>query len=411
MQDLIWIVVFLAFRFWTLLSIGSDIVFTEEIYNGRIGYEIMKHGLRFGRDMQFLPFAGGTYVTGLMAAGTFALFGLNLFALKMIPLLFFTGAFWIWRIYLRRYFSLTSANAMSLLLLFPPPFLNKIATVAWGNHLESTFLIATGLFLVASTLNADRPVFRALILGLWSGLSLYFIPSYLLFLAAAGIFLAGKSLKYRFRLPWIALSLGFLIGLVPWMMVNILWQFKGLRIFGRFGHLPVDFLDRVGKFWWIHVPKSTGFMFGHDSGVWIAGMVYWIIALMVFLGVFIPSIRLKAYSGSGIIWIYILLFAPAFAASSFDFKPVGPPAEFRTYRYLAPLYPMLLACVSLGVGGWIASGRKSIKVVGIMLLSLMVAAGLAGTIRLWEPPSGWMGVFNTQDYSGIGDFRELKEFK
>jgi 4-amino-4-deoxy-L-arabinose transferase-like glycosyltransferase len=410
-QDLAWVILFFGTRLLILLSIGQKIVFSEELYNGRIGYEILTNGFTLNPQFQFLPFAGGTLVEGFLSIATFKLMGYSLFSLKIIPVLFITGAVWMWRIYLRQTFSLLSANIMTLFMLFPPPFLSKISTVAWGNHLESTFLIATALVLVSLSMNARHRSGWTVWLGIWSGLSIYFISSYLLLMIAGGMVIMTQSLMYRLRFHWRSFFAGLCVGLVPWIATNILWNFRGLKVFGSFNQVPVDLGTRFIQFVMIHLPTSTGFFDGYGSDVRWSGSIYWFIGLILVMGVRIPHSRRRAFSGSGIIWLYMVLFWVAVSVGSFHFKPVESPLEFRSYRYLAPLYPMLFATMALGASGWIHASKRCIRVTGLIMVSCILGAGIISTYRLLEPPSKWFGVFAAQDYSGLKEHRQLMEFQ
>jgi len=408
--DILWIACFLLVHLIVLFSIGSEIQFTEEIYNGRIAYRIINSGFDFNENMQFLPFAGGTFIEALLIIPAFKLFGYNIFALKIVPILFITGALWMWRIYFRNNFSLLTANMMSLLMVFSPPYLMKISCVAWGNHLESVLLLSTALVLMTKSFGQKRAGLWAFVLGLWSGFSIYFIMSYLVIIFAGSIVIGWRRLVCRFEYPWRLLGSGFLIGMVPWLCINIAWGFKGVRIFQTYNKVNEQFVYRLYHFFTVDLPTSTGFFSGYGKDVLIAGLIYWCFCLVIWSGVFAGSSDRECFSGSNIIWVYIILYSLAYASGSFRFKQVPSPFEFRSYRYLAPLYPMLFACVAIGFGGWIESGKKYFVKIVVVIYAFIIIASAVSVVKILKPVSMWDEVFQQRNFTEIQGYRMVKEY-
>ncbi len=410
-RDLFWVAAFIAVHLLVLVSIGTEIRFTEEIYNGKIAYYIMHHGLTFNRHLQFAAFAGGTFIEGLLLIPAFKLFGMNLFALKFVPILFSAGALWIWRVFLRRNFSVTAAGAMSWLMLFSPPFFTKISCVAWGNHLESTLLLAVGLLLFDLSTHNAHPHIGAFLFGIWSGFSFYFIPSYLLLLVAAGISLLIISVKnynwfqYRYFAP------GMLIGLIPWIYVNLVWNFQGVGIFRKFNTVDAHSFARLGRLILKNIPVSTGFIPGYGRNTLVLGLAYWGIAIFLAAGYVMYRGRKKKLPGLLPIGIYIILFCIAAAVGNFKFKPVSPAVAFRSFRYLAPVYPMFLAFIACGYAAWQQSGKLFIRRLVTILLIILISAGAISTARMIKPPASWNKVFAPVDYRGLVTSRNIMKFR
>src|SRR5207247_4929512 len=174
-------------------------------------------------------YAGGSLAIGAIAAGFFVLFGPTLFALKLAPLVLFTLAlvFWYWTI--QRYAGERVAGYFAMLFCFSPPLFTAYSVTAMGFHSESIMFSALTVLLLFRMLSEEKPSpAYPLLLGLTAGFGLWFTYTYgLTLLAMLGFwFWHDRGILRRRSVPWFAL--GFLVGFLPWISMNLRNDFAGL---------------------------------------------------------------------------------------------------------------------------------------------------------------------------------------
>jgi len=97
------LLLFVASRLLYLVLIDPNYLLnlsTEELSCGTLAQELVTGFTLPFTEYRINNYAGGSLVTGVLAAGFFLLFGPTVFALKLAPLVFFTLAlvFWYWTI-------------------------------------------------------------------------------------------------------------------------------------------------------------------------------------------------------------------------------------------------------------------------------------------------------------------------
>ncbi len=230
------IVLFVASRFLYLVLVHPDYLLTvpdDELYRGTIAQEIVT-----GLKMPFVEYraddySGGSLVVGPLAAIFFLFFGPTVFALKLVPLLFFILALVFWYLTIQRYVSERVAVYFALIFCFPPPLFTAYSLTAVGFHSESIFFSAVTAFLLFKIASDDDcPLYYPALLGLTAGFGLWFIYTYGPTLVAVLLF----WFWYRKGRPdWVRLgcfAIFFVVGFWPWIIVNVHNGFAGLVIRG-----------------------------------------------------------------------------------------------------------------------------------------------------------------------------------
>jgi 4-amino-4-deoxy-L-arabinose transferase-like glycosyltransferase len=215
-----------------LIDPGSLLVYpAEELYRGTIAQEIVT-----GLKMPFTEYradnySGGSLVVGALASGFFRVFGSTVFALKLAPLLLFTLAllFWYWT--LQRYAGERVARYFALMFCFSPPLFTAYSVTAMGFHSESIFFSALSAFLLFTMLSDDESsmAYPAL-LGLTAGFGLWFAYIYGLTLVAMLVFWFWQDHGVLWRARFGCFALCFVVGVSPWIILNVQTNFAGLMI-------------------------------------------------------------------------------------------------------------------------------------------------------------------------------------
>ena len=229
------LLLFVASRLLYLVLIDPNYLLnlsTEELSCGTLAQELVTGFTLPFTEYRINNYAGGSLVTGVLAAGFFLLFGPTVFALKLAPLVFFTLAlvFWYWTI--QRAAGVRVARYFAMLFCFSPPLFTAYSVTAMGHHSESIFFSALTVFLLFRMLSQEKPLPAYLVLlGLISGFGLWFAYVYGLTLVAMLAFWVWHETGrlWRPRVLWFAL--GFAVGFSPWIIMNVQNNFAGLMIY------------------------------------------------------------------------------------------------------------------------------------------------------------------------------------
>ena len=215
---------FLALRLGTLLTsveYTSGYWYIEELYQGTIAKELIE-GLKVPLwDYKPEYYHGGCLWVGGLAIPFFLLFGPNLFALKLVPLLFSLATLILTYFFFKRFFDRKTALLVSALLVLPPPVFTGLSLSVAGSYPESILFAIAMLFCLYQFLYGEKnkPLFLILF-GLVSGLGFWFSPITLLTLFAcltSWFFLDRPSLLSRKFLVFLV-ALG--IGGFPFILYN-----------------------------------------------------------------------------------------------------------------------------------------------------------------------------------------------
>src|SRR2546425_249073 len=228
------LLLFVASRLLYLLLIDPSYLLThpgDELYVGTVAQELVTGPtvplLEYRSDSYML----GTLVMGALAAGFFLLFGPTVVALKLASLLVSTLAlvFWYWTI--QRAAGERVAAYFALLFCCPPPLLTASSVAAPGGQGESLLFSALTVFLLFRMLSDEGGSLAfPTLLGLTAGVGLWFNYIYGLTLLALLAVWLWQDTGMLWRTRFGCFTLGFVVGLSPWILVITQTHFAGLLI-------------------------------------------------------------------------------------------------------------------------------------------------------------------------------------
>jgi hypothetical protein len=372
----------------------------EELTRGSIAVELLHGPLLSPLDYQYTRFFGGSLIVEVLAVPFFAVFGPRLWALKAVPVLFHLVAVLLTALLLDRFASRRAAWIGGLLMAFTPPGYTIVSTIAWGSHFESNTLalLAAYVFLDLCAAESGRGP-RRLLLGVVMGFSIWFGYQCLVFVLAILALDLLRDRRSFMRPEMLAQVAGLAIGLVPWLVYNVRYDFTGLSIYGAslLEHVrPTEPhagpLARLGALAFEGLPASFFFRggFGLSGLAWgaLASTVLaagtmaaaWshraeIRSLLVGLGRPIDPPR---PIHPGVLAIGVLaVYLAAVAFSDFRIPRADP--DVRQIRYLVLMLPFL--CVAAAVGAdAIASGGTAFARATYVIAGFLVAISFLGVL-------------------------------
>lgn len=394
------VLLFLLFRL-AILLLAFDDVFTP-------GYELWPVGTTASQILQGLPalplfefhdsHSGGQVLSALLTAASFAAWGANAFALKLVPVGFALLTLVVTFLGVRRLAGRGPALLAGLLLVFAPAAFVDFTSANYGNHGEVVCFVALMLAAFVPVLGEGGHRARPqLVFGLCCGLAVWYALSSLLVLAillplwwcARGLRLLGRTFA-----AWVG---GLVLGLLPglYLLLNydapqahwLLAKFVERRQVGELGP-PA----RLARFWADLLPDAAcSYPLGPVPGEALDGafVALWGLSLAVLalrwrrsLGrcarrLFIPwgTSRVAPRDLRVGLLAYPVLLALAYAASDFqvgDWEGV----RWGGYRYFMTLF-YVLALVQVALFVELRPVRPCLA---RWLAGVGVALGLAGNL-------------------------------
>lgn len=392
---------FLGTRVAILISAPHAIFDDEELYNGTAARELLR-GLQLPlEEYLYFPHEGGALVVTILTALVFAVGGTSYPVMKLTPLLASAVTLLIWLWFCFRFLDRRAAIGFALLAVLAPPLVLKSDLMLWGHHNTVCLFIALAwLLLFESRFGTAEPARRDALLAGWSfvvGFGLFFAYSFLPALIAMLVTL--QRLEGRWLPPLGRRCLvTFLLGLLPWLLLNGWTGFAGLDVFSDRAATFAGPGPTVAKAWALlslHLPRSPGFAAGDPLGAsYVAGL-----AALALLAPLFPGGRKDPGVGharhrgpeSAIVLgslVHVVAFVVLYSLSGFtiDAAPGDPTPSFVAYRYLLQLYPALFVLAAVAASrGLRLVGRH--RPLAIVLISLPMAALLVGgASACWNVP-------------------------
>ncbi|MBI5375340.1 MAG: hypothetical protein HZA77_07885 [Candidatus Schekmanbacteria bacterium] len=362
---------------------------------------------------------GGHVVNALLYVPFFILFGDSLFVLKLTVLILFSlPALALWYLFLNKYCGAESAVVFSLLYIMSPPYFSLNNIIGWGLHTEMSFFYILFLFLIGNLIydsdeegRANLKPLQTLVCGFIAGLSLFYGYSFAAVLAVSllSVYLIKRSYHIvKFLVLFFILfpaGLGVLlykIFIVKRYIVHV--QDQPFIPSPEMGRYLQKFKDLV-----ISIPHSFYFRFWDEASIDSNTMSYEY--ALVFLAAFMAGLfleRKNIYSACRalvpaekfrldkkqltpelLILMSSLSFIMMVLLSAFyipDFIPGSNILynKLNFYRYLLPFYPFMFALMAVIFQRLWKSGKRSVKMMALILLVLNLLYCLTSNVRLMD---------------------------
>lgn len=317
-------------------------------------------------DFQLLASCGGCRVLVLSAWGLFSLFPPALITWKILPLLFGLLAVLACAAAGWRFGGPVGGALAALLVAMPPPVYRDLGLRAWGNHFEVSGLVAAVIALGAPV----RSGRQAFLLGVVAALAVTFAYTAgpIVFVLLAFAWLAGTARGHLLG--------GVLAGSVPWLVLRLSGAEAWFDIYGREvgrGWAPGAWLGSLGE------PLRHGMWATGDLSGWPAALGWTAFFAVPIALVGLPVWRRRSAESLGLVLgLGVLVHLTAFVLMSSSFPDYPPTAlsEPGSWRYLAPLFPVVAIGASL-----VATRGGSVGVLPTGVLLLL------GAVALWNDVS------------------------
>jgi len=391
---------------WLWLNPFSAAYF-EESYRWVTAHELLSKPALTFLDYQADHYQGGSLVMILLDCFYFLLFGESVISLKLAALTFSVGIIVLLYLIGSMFFGRLVGVIAALCYLTGPPLAAFWGLVVIGSHGESLFLSLLQIFLYLGILSGKwRSSSGLWFFGLVSGLGIWFCyTTGLSFLACALCFLVLKGLPKRNELLW--LTLGFLMGVSPWFIYNIQYDFAGIgRIMEIFGYgrppdnwLPVSRFDKIISFFTRDFPIGVVMPYGFlMPGIMIRMLVlifYLLIGVSFTMSVWrvagllrksviehlekVDVFEIFTRQREMVFVAYAIIFILVYGLSSFIMSKAVEPV---TYRLFIPLSVILFMPLAVSFIYVLKKNNKLLKGVAWVGLVLFLSASATGTVVL-----------------------------
>jgi hypothetical protein len=372
---------FLASRLIWLAANPSSTGYWEESYRWLVAHDLLHAPQLPFLEYQADHYQGGSLVMAVLVVPCFLLFGETTLAFKIPALLISLGTLAMLYVIGRSFFDRATALLACISFLAGPPLVAYMGLVVMGSHGESVLFSLVQVFILLSLLEErwTGPWGWAL-LGVVSGLGLWFCYTTAFSLAACGIaWVVFRGLPRPRDL--LAAVGGGLAGLVPWLVYNLRYDFRGIeRLREVFGYgNPIDpwptegALRKLGSLLTHDLPEAAIEPFAGTlpRPVAIALMIAFAAPVCALLSLAAARmIRIawgalragrddaalrewRSCRAEGVFLSYLAVFVVVFAASEFALEPMRRP---HGYRLLMP--PLVFAALPLAAAALRAIGRR-----------------------------------------------------
>lgn len=339
---------FFALRFLVMWTGIERISHNDELDLGTIAREIML-GLKVPyRDYQLDFYSGDSLVLGAAAVPFFKIFGMNLFALKMVPLLFSFLTLAASYFFLHRHFGEAAAKRGAWLLVLCPASFVQLSMVGLSGHSEGLLWSIASVWFFYEFLHG-KPEKRGknlMAFAVLSSFGTWFYYANIIMTISCLITWIALERKTFFSPLFFLFALGFTAGAVPWFFSNIQWVpgFFSSLMESPSGTMPnpaLTFLKKEFKLFFIGLPHAFAFypVFGVPAR--LLSFSFW---ALCFLPALIWGLKRTGDKKLMPLALYSLVFFAVFAFVHFDLQE---DFGFVGYRYLTPLIYFSLLVIAV----------------------------------------------------------------
>lgn len=363
----------------------------EEWRRGMAAEEWLRGPLLPYLDHQLGHFQGGTLLTIALATVAFALLGPSPFAMRLPNVLFdVAGALAVvWLV--DRCAGRRAARYTAVFAALASPGYWVVGAAAWASHVESNGqVLALTAVWAAHVFYGARGARVGFGVGVLAGLALWYHYGallWLLVLLLVELIHAPRAFASRAML---ARSLGFVVGLSPWVVYNLRYDWAGLGLYGRSAeqHVQLDVtaaLEKLRSLWSVFLPGSVGLPdapgvlgSGHTGGVVLVGAaaVAWAAAAWRVLR---DCVTRRATSPLLVFVLQPPLWALAYAFSELS----GDTRWAQGYRYMLAVHPAAWALGGVACAGVAARGALAARATAVVVTAVgaVLLVALGATLR------------------------------
>jgi len=348
--------IFLLSRLIILLTCIDSIIFYEERHQGAIVKEIMEGPKLSLLEYPLCPYEGGSVLAAIVTVPLFSLFGQNMFALKLTPLLFSALTLAILFLFAQKYFNRRVAVITGLLFLFPIPIWISNTLCNLGSHGENILFTIIAVFLLYEIIFSHKNhSFYYFCLGFICGLGTYWTYTFLVTLITIFLIWCLHDKKIFFRKGFFVFWLGFLLWMIPWFYYNLASGFNGIEfIFSRFykqNYYSLDtWLETIARFsrnlWFSGMFKLENINhYVHNLLGHIYLLIYWLSFLFIFKS-YKYSLKKIILAKESFVFIFPALLIIIATLYKVDSKNS---AEFINWRYFVGLFPIVFLTIAIAM--------------------------------------------------------------
>jgi hypothetical protein len=332
---------------------------TEQLTTGNLAQGLVDGLVASPWSYQHQAVGRGPLLYGVLLYPLYKIAGSYLLWLKLLAGLFAAGATALWIYVVRKAWGFTAGLMFALWWLAAPPLVAYILHVAYANHMESIFW--SGL-LAALFVNENRDPPRRVRIGLAAfiaGFASFFCGQNLAFSAALFVVAVIRWRKSVGRVLLVAPPL-FLLGYALHFLRKIQTG-ETIRLIARHPHPWQQWRDLVTKYWF----AAPGYSL-HAASAAVGALLALGVAAAVWR--FVIAARRPPIEERSGFWLGRLLLLQIgfyFVAYGFSEYYIPEPGFSYNYRYLAPIFPSLLALVCQALSqlprhaGWLMFLPKS----------------------------------------------------
>lgn len=390
-------------RVVVLLFFTDKFFMFEELHHGMIAKEIMEGPDLPIFDYPLTNYGHGGLWSGVMTIPFFAIFGKNLFALLLTPVLFSVLILTILFLFADKFFNRRVAIITGLLYIFSSRIWFTFNLHNGGLHFENLIFTVSAMYLFYEIIfNGKTKHVNYFALGLISGLGTYWVYTYLVTLAAIMLLWFLRDKKLFLKGTFYIFLTGFLVGMLPWFYYNSGTHFESVRgvfLDGFFADKDYLSLNTWIRVIWrflnnMYFPDMLGITKQKD---WF-GKLYFLFYGLSFLYI----LRFYKFSFKKIIFsrdsfvllfpVILLVIVPFYGdqvhATGHD---TVPNSSYMEWRYIVGLFPFVFLTVAI-VLDKLLQRSKVFKIISLGLLSIPVVGGVmicARSVQLKDFGSGF----------------------
>lgn len=396
--------VFLLTRLLVYFTSIDKLYLGEDLGTGVMAKELMEGPDLPLFDYQYLPYAGGTFVVGLMAVPFFMLFGPYYFALELVPLLFSTAILIVLFLFARKFFNRRVAIIAAILYIFSSSEWGRF-NFFLGFHVETLFFTFLAIYIFYEIIfNNKTGNIYYLSLGFISGLGTYLSYTFLVTLAAISLIWFIHDRRLFLKKGLYIFVIGLLIGLAPWFFYNLGCNFIGVRdIFDQFfaekKYSNLLSCSRIllyclKNLWFPGMLRMGGFGYFFSR---LYGAIYYLIYCLSLLYILRNGRRSFSdtlYSKYFFMLIFPVLLIVAAVFYSSGIADIMDPAYLASRveeRYLVGLFPFVFLTVAIAIDKLFSKIRifRTIAISAFSILIVLTGIGYSRTINFKDFGKGF----------------------